>query len=237
MSATAARDVATLTLFVGKTTRADGREVIGCGAYRVVSGQMRRRLPWLIALPLMAAGSFAAHALSYVVAGTRAEGGADGDIHGASERTSAGIAAHSVLPVGLLVAFGIGAGTAWLVGRARGKRGAGASPWLFFALPPLAFSVQELIERLVNAEAAPFQAALEPRFLIGLALQVPLGLIALFVARALLRVVRRIARALVRQRSVVLSRRAPVLRLPLACELPRIPALALGYPQRGPPRL
>jgi hypothetical protein len=197
---------------------------------------MRRRLPWLIALPLMAAGSFAAHALAYVVVGTRAEGvaGADGDIHGASERTSAGIAAHSVVPVGLLVALGIGAGTAWLVGRTRGKS-RGVSPWLFFALPPLAFSVQELVERLVNAEAAPFQAALEPRFLIGLALQVPLGLIALFVARALLRVVGRIAGAFVRQRGPVLPRRARVFRLPVACELPRIPALALGYPQRGPP--
>jgi hypothetical protein len=126
---------------------------------------------------------------------------------------------------------------AWLVGRARGKRGQGASPWLFFALPPLAFSVQELIERLVNAEAAPFHAALEPRFLIGLALQIPLGLIALFAARALMRVVKRIARALLRERSSVLPRRAPVFRLPVACELPRIPTLALGYPQRGPPRL
>jgi hypothetical protein len=198
---------------------------------------MRSRLPWLIAVPLMAAGSFVAHALTYVVAGTRAEGvaGADGGIQGASDRTSAGIAAHSVVPVGLLVALGIGDGTAWVFGRARGKRGAGASPWLFFGLPPLAFSVQELIERLVNAEAAPFHAAFEPRFLIGLVLQIPLGLIALFVARALLRVVRRIARALVRQRSSVLPRRAPVFRLPVAWELPRIPALALGYPQRGPP--
>src|SRR5712691_877246 len=180
---------------------------------------MRRRLPWLIALPLMAAGSFAAHALSYVVAGTRAGGGVDGEIHGASERTSAGVAGHSVLPVGLLVALGIGAGTAWLVGCARGKRGQGASPWLFFALPPLAFSVQELIERLVNAEVAPFQAALEPRFLLGLALQIPLGVVALLVARALLRVVRRIARALVRPRPSVVPRRAPVFRLPVACEL------------------
>src|SRR5712692_6467401 len=103
---------------------------------------MRRRLPWLIALPLMAVGSCAAHALSYVFAGGRVVGvaGADGDFHGASDRTSTGIAAHSVVPVGLLVALGIGAGTAWLLGCARGKRWQGASPWLFFALPPLAFS-------------------------------------------------------------------------------------------------
>ena len=199
---------------------------------------MRRRLPWLIALPLMAAGSLAAHALSYVFAGTRAEGisTGDGDMH-VTERVSAGIAGHSVLPVGLIAALAVAAGVAWLVGRAPGKREQGASSWVFFALPPLAFSLQELVERLVNAEAAPFHAALEPRFLIGLALQVPLGVIALLVARALLRVVKRIARALVRQRPTPLPRRAPVFRLPDTCELPRIPALALGYPQRGPPAL
>jgi len=200
---------------------------------------MRLRLPWLVALPLMAGGSLVAHALSYVFLGARVEGGsgADGDIQGAAGRASSGVAGHSVLPLGLIGALAVAAGIAWLVGRARGKRRRGASPWLFFALPPLAFSLQELVERLLNAEAAPFQAALEPRFLIGLAFQIPLGLIALFVARALLRAVRRIARALVRQRPTPLSRRAPRFRLPVACELPRIPALALGYPQRGPPSL
>jgi hypothetical protein len=37
-------------------------------------------------------------------------------------------------------------------------------------LPPLAFASQELAERLLNAEAFPFQATLEPRFLVGLLL-------------------------------------------------------------------
>src|SRR5262245_56402064 len=177
----------------------------------------------------MAAGSLAAHALGYALAGARAEGlaGPDGDIHGASDRTSAGLAGHSVLPMGLLVALGIVAGAAWLVARGRGAREHGASPWLFFALPLLAFSSHELIERIVRAEAAPFQAALEPRFLIGLALQVPFGLIALAAARALLRVVLRIVRTLGGRRPAPVPLRAPVFRLPVACELPRISALAL----------
>jgi hypothetical protein len=197
---------------------------------------MRRRLPWLIALPLMAAGSIGAHALSYLLTATRAAAvAADGDSHAGAGRTSAGIAGLTVLPIGLLAALAVVAATAWLVGRARSLPVQGASPWLFFALPPLAFSLQELIERLVNAEAAPFQAAIEPCFLIGLALQIPLGLIALIIARAFLRVARRIVAACGRQRPLLVPRRPAVFRPVAACDLPRIPALALGYPQRGPP--
>jgi hypothetical protein len=120
--------------------------------------------------------------------------------------------------------------------RRRPGRGVELSPWLFFVLPPLAFASQEFAERLLRAEAFPFQAALEPRFLLGLALQLPFGLLALFVARVLLRVVERLVRALARTRT-------PRLRTTLpwsprqVCALARIPALALGHSQRGPPSL
>jgi hypothetical protein len=197
---------------------------------------MRQRLPWLIGLPLMVAGSMGAHALSGLLAGTPAEGALGADADGGSDRASVGVAAHSVLPIGVLSALAGAAGGTWLLGRARGKRWNGASPWVFFVLPPLAYSSQELIERVVRVEAAPFHAALEPRFLLGLALQIPFALVALFVARALLQAVRRIVQALVRQRPV-LGRGLAILRLPIVFELPRIAALALGYPQRGPPTL
>ena len=187
---------------------------------------MRRRLPWLLALPVMAAGSLAAHSLSYLFLSARAaEGGAE-----ASERSSTGSASNLVLFLGVGAAMAIVAAALLVVGRRR--RGAGVSPWLFFLLPPLAFALQELAERLLHAEAFPFQAALEPRFLLGLLLQLPFGLLALLVARALLRVVRR----LVRTRTPRLQ--GSVSWSPLqAIVLPRIPALALGYPQRGPPTL
>lgn len=198
---------------------------------------MRRRLPWLVALPLMVAGSLAAHALSSVFVGMRAESevGPEGGMHDLVARSSTGFAGHSVLPLGIVAALAAVACAGWLIAHLRGRSMRGASPWLFFALPPLAFSLQELIERLAHAEAAPFQAALEPRFLIGLALQIPLGLAALLAARLLLRVVRRIAAVLTRRRSVTALRRTLTVRPLIACELPRIPALALGYSQRGPP--
>jgi hypothetical protein len=197
---------------------------------------MRQRLPWLIALPLMVAGSMGAHALSRLLAATPAERAIAADVDGGSDRASVGVAAHSVVPLGVLSALVVAGGVTWLIGRARAGRN-GASPWVFFVLPPLAFSAQELTERVVGAEAAPFHAALEPRFLVGLALQAPFGLVAVAVARVLLRVVRRIVQALVRQRPVVAGRGFPFLQLPIVFELPRIPALALGYPQRGPPSL
>ena len=194
---------------------------------------MRRRLPWLVALPVMAAGSLAAHSLTYLFISARA-GERGGE---ASERASTGSAGYVVLFLGLLVATAVVAGCArLLLARRRPHRIVELSPWLFFVLPPLAFASQELAERLLRAEAFPFQAALEPRFLLGLLLQLPFGLLALLVARALLRVVERLVHALARAR-------APRLRTTLpwsprqADALPRIPALALGHSQRGPPSL
>jgi hypothetical protein len=124
-----------------------------------------------------------------------------------------------------------------VVGPAGGVRVAGGvSPWLFFALPPLAFASQELAERVLNSEAFPFQSALEPRLLLGLLLQLPFGLLALLVARALLRVVERITRALARRPRPRVAPSTPS-QPRQAIELPRISALALGYAERGPPTL
>jgi len=191
---------------------------------------MRHRLPWLLALPLMVAGSLAAHAVSYGFVRPPSEGTGEG-----SERSSAGLGGHTVMALGILTAFVVVAAVGFACTRSRGGVRRGVPAWLFFLLPLVAFSAQELVERLVRAEAAPFHAALEPRFLIGLLLQVPFGVLALLVARPLLRVVRRIVRALGRRGRLVAWDRLPVELSLFACELPRIPALALGYPERGPP--
>ena len=194
---------------------------------------MRQRLPWLLALPLMAAGSLAAHSLSYLFVSARAAEGA-GE---ASERASrGGGGSYLVLFLGILAATAIVAtGARLLLGRPR-QRGNAISPWLFFVLPPLAFVLQEFAERLLHAEAFPFQAALEPRFLLGLLLQLPFGLFALLLARVLLRVVERLVRVLARVRRPRLTT-ATSWSLRRAFDLPRIPTLALGYQQRGPPAL
>jgi hypothetical protein len=194
---------------------------------------MRRRLPWLIALPVMAAGSLGAHSLSYLVVSARTTEGA-GE---ASERASSGGPSYLVLFFGIVAATAMVAACArLLLARARVRRAGSVSPWLFFLLPPLAFAAQELAERLLNAEAFPFQVALEPRFLVGLLLQLPFGLLALLVARVLLRVVERIARTLAPCPTPRLAASAPW-RPRQTVALPRIPALALGHAERDPPAL
>jgi hypothetical protein len=181
----------------------------------------------------MAAGSMGAHAVSYLVVSARTTENA-GE---ASERASSSGPSYVVLFLGIVAATAIVAACArLLLARARVRRAGSVSPWLFFVLPPLAFAAQELAERLLHAEALPFQSALEPRFLLGLLLQLPFGLLALLVARALLRVVERIANGLARRPRLRLAASAPS-RPRQSVELPRIPSLALGYAERGPPTL
>jgi hypothetical protein len=193
---------------------------------------MRRRLPWLIALPVMAAGSLGAHSLSYLLVSARTTPAGE-----ASERASSGEASYLVLFLGIVAATAIVAACARvLLARAGARRAGSVSPWLFLVLPPLAFASQELAERLLNAEAFPFQAALEPCFLVGLLLQLPFGLLALLVARALLRVVERIARVLAPRPRPRLATGAPW-RPGRIVDLPQIPVLALGHAERGPPAL
>src|SRR5713101_3897260 len=100
---------------------------------------MRRHLPWLLAVPVMAAGSLAAHSLSYLFVSARASE------HGAevSERASSGTAGYLVLFLGMLAATACVAGGARLLLGRRCCRGTELSPWLFFILPPLAFALQE----------------------------------------------------------------------------------------------
>ena len=76
----------------------------------------------------------------------------------------------------------------------RAACGAGSPPGRSPSSPPLAFSAQELIQRLVAG--LPAHAVLEPPVFVGLAAQLPIALAGFFLARALLRVADVAARAL-----------------------------------------
>jgi hypothetical protein len=178
-----------------------------------------RRLPWLLSLPLMAAGCLAAHSAAYRLI-----------------EHSAAQPAHGYLGLApLLVAIGVALGVvAALRSVLAGSEPAGAPPYLFALLPPLAFTLQEHLERALQSGGGAPETALEPAFLLGLLLQLPFALCALVVTRALLRVAEaagtllspRLPRAL----------RPPIVRPPaFTVDAPRLSALASPQAGRAPP--
>ena len=187
----------------------------------------RRSLAWLLLLPLTAAGSLAAHALSYELVHPEARDRAAVGAHDYLEYAPLFLALCLTL---VLVALAAQAFAAF-----RGQPRRSASAWPFALLPPLGFAVQEHLERLIASGSFPWSAALEPTFLVGLLLQLPFALAALVVGRALADFARKVGRALARGSAPApLYAESPPLR-PVAADPPRIPALALGYAERGPP--
>jgi len=168
----------------------------------------RQSLPWIVAVPLMVAGTIAAHSLTAILRSARAETGAE--------------TAERLVFVSL--------GRRFLM-----RRRSGPSATVFLVLPPLAFLFAELLERVFGAESFPFQPSLEPRLLLGLVLQLPFGLVAFLVARVLLRAIERVVERIARARFGGRPRATTTRFVPVSVVLPRIPALALGYQERGPP--
>jgi hypothetical protein len=187
----------------------------------------------------MVAGSIAAHVIGYVVAPATAEAEHSEvrELAALHERSSTGYAGHAVLPLGLVAALIALVGVRRLVSRLRGRDSRGLGAGCFFLLPLLAYSSQELIERLLHAEGFPFHAALEPRFLLGLAFQLPFAAVAFLLGWLLLRVGQRLIRRL-RDRPVPrLGARPTRLWSPTTAALPRVRPLSRGHPLRGPPLL
>jgi hypothetical protein len=193
----------------------------------VVSRQPR--LAWLLVFALTVAGWISAHEVAYRLAIPHPH--ASG-----SDVVEAGHAylAYSSLLVVLCLLVAVLC-TAGLVLRSHGVRTpSGRVLPLFVLLPPLGFALQEVIESLLTG-GFPVEAVLEPTFLVGLLLEVPFAVVALVVARVFFAVARSVARrgaGSTRPKLVAFD-----LSLPLAPEAwpPRLPALAFGCGERGPP--
>jgi hypothetical protein len=184
----------------------------------------RRSLPWLLALPLMAAGSLLAHSLAYALV-------EPGDAARARLLQSTGHGYLAAAPVVLAgaAALGLAAIVAYVV---RARRG-GTSPlpaWPLALVPLAGFALQEQAERLaIGAQLDAF----EPTFLVGLALQLPFSLAAVLVARRLARVAESLGRRLAVAPPQLRSRETHV-RGPRTVFVARL-ELALAHPKRGPP--
>jgi hypothetical protein len=187
------------------------------------------RLAWLLALVLTVAGWISAHEVAYRLALPHPH--ASGSDLVAARHTY--LAYASLLVV--LCLFVAVLCTAGLVLRPHGRRPPSGRLLLpFVLLPPVGFALQEVIESLLTG-GPPVEAALESTFLVGILIQVPFAFVALVVARLSFAVAHTIARRgkdLGRPKLLAFD-----LSLPLAAQVwpPRLPALAFGCGERGPP--
>lgn len=194
---------------------------------------MRRSLAWLVAVPLMLAGSQVAHVLAYRIVYPQASV----RLHALVET---GHGYMSWLPLALGVAGAVVALSlaATVADAARGRGVRSLPPWAFALLPVAGFAFQEYIERWLAWGFMPWYAAAQPTFLVGIALQIPFGALAYVAARFLLRTAKRLGRRLACASPPRLRLAACPLLLPAAQSLPPLPSLLsrrLG--RRGPPLL
>ncbi len=179
---------------------------------------MRRGTPLLaLSLPIAAIGSLAGHTAAYALVGSSRQ---DAQIHG--------YLSYAPQFLGLCVS----AVAIALVLRATGRLSGRPAAWPFAAIAPLAFLIQELIERV--AAGLPVHAILEPAVYVGLAAQLPVACVAYFVARALLRLADEAARTLASRPGIVSKARLVASPLPAP---PFVPTrLAFDRLGRAPPR-
>lgn len=142
-----------------------------------------------------------------------------------------------MLLVGLIGALLIVAGVRALLVGARGGCGRGAGAGCLFAVPMVAYGLQEFVERLLRAESYPFQAVFEPHFLLGFLVQLPFAALAFLLGWLLFRVGKRLVELLGKRPVPQLHTPSPRLWLPTAVAPPRVRPLSRGHPLRGPPLL
>jgi hypothetical protein len=178
---------------------------------------VRKRALLALSLPLAAAGSLGGHAAGFALVGMSRR---VAHIHGYLGFAPQFLALCAVL-VALTLALRV-------TGRFQGR----PSAWPFALLPPVAFLLQELLERVLAG--LPAHAVFEPAVYAGLAAQLPLTFAAYLAARALLRGADAVARTLTPRPAFTLR---PVL-LPVPAAVPGLARTQLAFDRlgRAPPR-
>jgi hypothetical protein len=192
-----------------------------------------RHAVWLLLLPLAAVGWLTAHWLACALVAPAA--------HDPAQHHSDAGHGYLVVAAPAVIAFAatlLLAGIALTIGdELRGRARSHLPGWRIALLPPLGFAVQEHVEWLIASDAPLYGAALEPTFVVGIALQLPIALGALLAARAVLALGHVLGRALAAPRSprphVHALTLNPLHRL--EPELATPPILATGHSERGPP--
>jgi hypothetical protein len=191
---------------------------------------VNRWISWLLTAPLLVIGLLAGHAIGYRWALP--------DPHQrAHVLEESGHAYSRYLPVVVAVALTLIA--AALASRVlaviRGGRHAVApAPFLVALMPPVAFLLQEFVERWLSAGHLHLSTLWEPAVLIGLQLQIPSALLALALAHCLARAADALGRALAPEPEALRVQLAVAWTLSLESFAPgRV--TARGWTERGPP--
>jgi len=187
---------------------------------------VRRGITWALTLPLMLGGIEAAHALAYRLVYPQLDG---------RVLLATGHAYLAWLPLllGLSGALALVALVAAGIDAPHGRSPRHMPAWAFAVVPPIAFVLQEVLELSLHLGTFGWRAVLAPTFLPGLALQLPLALLAYVAARLLLRTAERLGRALAPLRLASLLELAPA--VPVEELFVRI--AATSRTSRGPPQV
>jgi hypothetical protein len=192
---------------------------------------MRAIRTWLLSIPLIAVGSLAAHSLAYRLAVPDSHARELAYRH--SGHAYLKLAPYvSALCVALVLTAVLARALRPSACRAAGRIGL----WPFLVLPLLFFLLQEHAERFVGTGSFPAGAMLETTCVLGVALQVPLGVIAYTVARALVRLSDGLGRLLAGRARTLRLRPQSLAGARFAEVAPaRISILALNRAGRAPP--
>jgi hypothetical protein len=107
--------------------------------------------------------------------------------------------------------------------------------WRLAAIPALILLVEEHVERLAQDGEIGWLTAVEPAVLAGVALQIPVGLVAVWLARVLLRAADQIGWALARRSSSAARRIGASRPLFICTSSLRLRVLASRHAGRAPP--
>jgi hypothetical protein len=193
---------------------------------------VRRALARGVGLPVLTVGWFAAHWLGYRIA-----------IPNPQERATAlaqsGHGYFSYLPFlfAAALALFVVAIALQICAAARGAVAKRPLAWPFLVLPPLIFTAEEYTDRLVHDGTLQVATVVERTFVIGLLVQIPVGLVSYAVVRVLLRWADGLGTALaafVLDPPQALKARLLV-RPARSFDAPRRSVFAAGQVDRGPP--
>jgi hypothetical protein len=197
----------------------------------------RRRLAaWLLSLPLMVVSSQCAHVLAYRLAYPNAHLRVS-ELLVTGHSYMVGYSGYLPMLLALIGAIELVA-LGWLaLGTIRPSLRRPVPAWAFALLPMLAFTLQELLERLLQGGPFPWWVVLQPTFRFGLLLQIPFALIAYLAARLLLRAARGLRGAV--EHPAPKPRRLEVRLSWIVPASEGSPSLATrcAHPGRGPPRV